>query len=87
LTKRLNIVIFTLKACETPVAGCAVIIRERGMFKKIVVIALIIIGLIYFYKKFMADSVEGFFSKKADNVDLLGLTTDDATKAVLESEE
>lgn len=41
------------------------------MLKKIIIIALVIIGAYFFYKKFMADTMEPFFKKHAGNVDLM----------------
>lgn len=41
------------------------------MIKKIIILALIILGAIIFYKKFMSGTFEPFFKENKGNVDLL----------------
>ena len=43
------------------------------MIKKIIIGALIVLGIVIFYKKFIADILEPFFGKHASNVDLYQL--------------
>jgi hypothetical protein len=50
------------------------------MFKKIIIAALLIWGLILFYQKFMAPTLDPFFEKYRGKVDFFGvsLPEDDA---------
>lgn len=41
------------------------------MIKKIIILGLILIGAYFFYKKFMADTLEPFFKRHGGNVDFL----------------
>ena len=40
------------------------------MLKKIIIIALIVAAAMFLYNKFIKDTMEPFFGKKAKNVDL-----------------
>jgi len=59
------------------------------MIKNIIYFAIIIYGILFFYQKFVASTVEPFFKGKAGNVDLYQIGTHDSQKAraILEEEE
>jgi len=43
------------------------------MIKKLIIWVIVVIGAVIFYKKFLADTLETFFGKHANNVDLYQL--------------
>lgn len=45
------------------------------MIKKIIIFVLIALAVIIFYKRFMADILEPFFGKHANNVDFYQLNS------------
>lgn len=47
------------------------------MLRKIVILALLVLGAFLFYKKFMAQTLEPFFKEKSGKVDLLGVNVRD----------
>ena len=53
------------------------------MIKKIIIIGLVIIGMYFFYKKFMADTLGDFFQKQKNNVDFFGTLSNDKTHDAL----
>lgn len=47
------------------------------MIRKIVIFGLIVLAAFIFYKKFIADTLEPFFIRHSNNVDLLQIKTPD----------
>jgi hypothetical protein len=41
------------------------------MIRKIIILVLVILGAFIFYKKFMADTLDSFFSRHSGNVDFM----------------
>lgn len=41
------------------------------MLKKLIILALVLFGAFFFYKKFMASTMEPFFNKHTGNVDFI----------------
>lgn len=54
------------------------------MLKKIIILALIIWGLLAFYRKFLASSFNPFFKKNTNKVDLLTIKSTPIDKVVKE---
>jgi len=44
------------------------------MIRKIIIYALIILAGIWFYRKYMAATLESFFQEKSGKVDFMGIT-------------
>ncbi|MCX5714797.1 MAG: hypothetical protein NT033_08375 [Candidatus Omnitrophica bacterium] len=51
------------------------------MIRKIIILGLIIMAGYFFYKKYMASTLEPFFREKKGNVDFLGLGPSSLDKA------
>jgi hypothetical protein len=47
------------------------------MIKKIIILGLILAAGLFFYKKFLASTLDPFFRKNKGNVDILQLKTSD----------
>jgi len=52
------------------------------MIRKIIILAVVLVAAYFFYKNYMASTMDPFFREKKGNVDLLGVTTPTLDKAI-----